>query len=78
MVEIVYPVPVITMSTLNAVIPLMLDDTLRVSVAVVTWLAVNVVLSLSHVTAIDPLALAGVQFALVMVSVIWLVPVFLT
>ena len=70
--------PVITTSTLNVVIPLMLDDTLRVSVAVAIWLAVNVVLSLSQVMVIGPLALIGFQFAFVMVSVIWLVPVFLT
>ena len=77
MVEIAYPVPVITMSTLNVVIPLMLDDTLRVSVAVAIWLAVNVVLSLSQVTVMGPFA-PRLQFSLVMLSDICAVPVFLT
>jgi hypothetical protein len=69
-IEGIYPVPVITMSTLNVVIPLMLDETLSVIVAAATWLAVNVVPSLSQVAVIGPLAFVGLQFALVIVRVI--------
>ena len=78
MVEIAYPVPVITMSTVKLEMPLMLDDTLRVIVAVATWFTASVVPSWFHVTVIGPLALAGFQFDLVMLSVTWTLPVFLT
>jgi hypothetical protein len=66
------------MLTLKVVIPLMLDDTLNVSVAVATAPAVSVVPSLFHVMVIGPLALVGFQLVLVMLSVIWTEPVFLT
>ena len=66
------------MSTLKSVIPLMLSETLNVSVAVVTWPALSVVPSLFHVSVMGPFAFAGFQFILVMLNVSWVLPVFLT
>ena len=65
-----YPVPIITMSTLKVVMPLILDDTLSVSVAAVDCPALSVVPSLFHVKVMGPLALAGFQFVVVMFKVI--------
>jgi len=58
------------MLTLKDVMPLMLDDTLSVSVAEVDCPAFSVVPSLFHVKVMGPLALAGFQFAGVMLKVI--------
>jgi len=66
------------MLTLKVVMSLILDDTLSVSVAVATALAFSVVPPLSQVKVIGPLALAGFQSVFVMLSVIWVLPVFLT
>ena len=74
----VYPVPVITMFTLKVVMPVILDDTLNVSVAAVDCPAFSVVFSLFQVKVIGPLALDGFQFVFVILSVIGTVPVFLT
>jgi hypothetical protein len=73
-----YPALAITMSTLKVVIPLMLDDTLNVSVAIATSFAPNVVPSRFQVTVIGPLALAGVQFSPDMLNVTCVVPRFFT
>jgi hypothetical protein len=73
-----YPVPLITMSTLKFVMPLMPDDTLKLNVAVAIPFAASKVLSLSHVTVIGPFAAPGFQFAFVILSVTCAVPVFLT
>lgn len=72
----VYGVPVNTTLKLNVVMPLMLDKTLSVSVAVVAWPAANTVPSLSHVIVIGPLAPTGFQAVSVMLSAIGTVPVF--
>jgi hypothetical protein len=63
---------------LKVVMPLMLDDTSSVRVAVVTWLAANAVPSRFQVRVIGPLALAGFQFVFVRLSVTGAVPRFLT
>ena len=66
----VYPVPVITILTLNVEMPLMPDETLNVNVAVVYNPTPSVVLSLFQVTVIGPSALVGVQLFFVMLKVI--------
>ena len=66
------------MLKLKLVTPLMLDETVSVSVVVATWLAVNTAPSLSQVKAMGPLAPAGLQLFVVMFSVICAVPVFFT
>jgi hypothetical protein len=66
------------MFTLKAVMPLILDDTPSVRVAVATWLAVNTVPPRFQVRVIGPLALAGFQFVFVRLSVTSAVPKFLT
>jgi len=58
--------------------PLMLDETVRVSVAVATAPGTTFELSLSQVMVMGPFAPAGFQLAFVMLKVIWTVPVFLT
>jgi hypothetical protein len=58
------------MLTLKVVMPLMLDDTLNVSVAAMYCPTLSVVPSLFHVTVIGPLALVGFQPVFVMPSVI--------
>jgi hypothetical protein len=74
----VYPVPVITRFMLKAVMPLILDDTFSVRVAVVTWLTANAVPSLFQVRVIGPSAFTGFQFVFARLSVTWAVPRFLT
>ena len=73
-----YPVPVITTSMLKVVMPLMLGETLNVSVAAITEPASNMVFSLSHVRVMGPFALVGFQSVVVMVRVMGAVPMFFT
>jgi hypothetical protein len=69
-----YAVPVMAIWTLNDVIPLMLEDTVNVSVAAVDCPGASVVPCLFHVTVIGPLALVGFQLLVVMPSVNVAVP----
>lgn len=73
-----YPVPDITMLTLKFVMPLMLDDTLRVKFAAVHVAGANVADSLSQVRVIGPSAVEGVHVFFVMPSVIRVLPMFFT
>jgi hypothetical protein len=66
------------MLTLKLVMPLMLDDTFKVNVAAVDAPGFRFMLSLFQVIVIGPLALVGFQPLLVMLSVIAVLPVFLT
>ena len=74
----VYAVPVIMMFTLKSVTPLMLDDTLSVSVDAIEFPAPSTVSCLFHVTVIGPFAPVGFQLLVVIVNVIGVLPVFLT
>ena len=73
-----YPMPDITMSTLNVVILLAVDGTLSVSVAVVTWSTAKTIPSLFQVIVIGPLAVPGYQFVTDMVNVNCVLPIFFT
>jgi hypothetical protein len=64
------------MLKLNAVMPLMLDDTLSVSVAAVAWPTARTVPPLSHVRVIGPLAVDGFHDVSDMLSETGTVPVF--
>lgn len=74
----VYAVPVITMLTLKSVTPLMLDDTVSVTVAAIELPALNTWLCLFQLMLIGPLAATGFQLLVVMLRVIGVLPVFLT
>jgi hypothetical protein len=65
-----YPEPVITMLKLKLVTPLILDDTVNVSVAAVDAPALNVVLCLFQAKVICPLAPSGLQPLVAIFSVI--------
>ena len=67
--ECAYPVPVITMLTLKLVMPLILGDTVSVSVAAVDCPALSVVTSGFQVKVNDPSAPVGLQPFVVMLSV---------
>ena len=66
------------MLTLKVAMPLMLDDTLKVNVALIELPTLNDTPSLFQLTAMGPFALSGFQPAGVMLSVIAVLPVFLT
>ena len=66
------------MFTLKLVIPVMLDETVSVNVAVVPDPGFRVLPSLFQVRVMGPLAPAGFQLVLLMLRVIWLLPVFFT
>ena len=69
--------PVITMLTLKLVIPLMLDETLNVSVAAVDCPTPSTVLSLFQLKLIELSAPVGLQPFVAMLSVSCASPVFL-
>ncbi len=70
--------PEIVIVLLKLVMPFMLDETVRVSVAAVDCPACNVSPCLFQVTATYAAALGGVQLVTVMLRVIGAVPVFFT
>jgi len=71
-------VPVITMSKLNVVMPFALEEMPSVSVVATTWFAVSTEFSRSQVRVTGPLALVGLQFVFVMLTVSGTLPMFLT
>ena len=60
--------PVMEIWTLKFVTSVMLDETVRVIVAVVTCPGVSTVFCLFHVIVIGPLALDGFQFEVAMLN----------
>jgi hypothetical protein len=74
----VYPVPVITASTLKVVKPVALEDTESVTIADITWFTAKVAPSLFQVTLTGPLAAAGFQFTTDRLNVTGEAPTFLT